>query len=311
MNRLDVLAMMGGNNSPGIVQTARNNTVISGASNTLTTTFTKAPVAGNLVVACWGPRTVFANSATPPTGWTVAGHSDRGTILTTEILYWTGGGAAPTSLTMQVQGQTITVSGTPTGGTFTLTDGTHTTGTIAFNASASTVSAALIAGGITGWAVAGGPGPGTAWTLTTSSQVAARSLLSMGTNSLTGGSSPTVTVTATNIQLFLDLFEFGLTTASTVDQVTATDGGVSTINTIHLASITTTTAVEIVVACVQTGASPASVFTWNESFIVLPGTGVSDRLSCAYRITTTTGTFDPTINWTAVQSASGLIVAFK
>jgi hypothetical protein len=99
--------------------------------------------------------------------------------------------------------QTVTITGTPTGGTFTLTFSGQTTAAIAYNATAATVEAALAAlnnirdEDIT---VTGGPGPGTAYTVTfdggwggafDGANVAAMT----ATGSFTGGSTPAVAVT--------------------------------------------------------------------------------------------------------------------
>src|SRR5689334_9864595 len=63
--------------------------------------------------------------------------------------------------------QTITVTGTPTGGTFKLAALGQTTAAIAYNANAAAVQAALRAlsrvGAVT---VTGGAGPGTPWVVT-------------------------------------------------------------------------------------------------------------------------------------------------
>jgi hypothetical protein len=95
--------------------------------------------------------------------------------------------------------QTVTISGSPTGGTYTLTlpagtDATlnpaQTTGAIAYNASSDTVAAALNAlsrlapDGVTVSGSAGGP-----WTITFARRLGDVPQLT-STNSLTGGSSP-------------------------------------------------------------------------------------------------------------------------
>jgi hypothetical protein len=97
--------------------------------------------------------------------------------------------------------QTVTITGTPTGGTFTLTfDGQTTTG-IAYNANASAVQTALLAlsnldtGDVT---VGGGPGPATPYTVTFGGAYAATNVPAMtATGSFTGGTSPAVAVTTT------------------------------------------------------------------------------------------------------------------
>ena len=90
--------------------------------------------------------------------------------------------------------QTLTVSGSPTGGTFTVkpTGTTTETAAIAYNASAATVQSAIRALGgayaaanVTG--SAGGP-----WTVTFERASGDIVQLVIGTNSLTGGTSPTV-----------------------------------------------------------------------------------------------------------------------
>lgn len=87
--------------------------------------------------------------------------------------------------------QTVTITGSPTGGNFTLTLGSNTTGNIAPNASAATVQAALItalgAGTVSVTGANGGP-----WTIEFIGSLgyAAQSLLTANSSGLTGGSSP-------------------------------------------------------------------------------------------------------------------------
>lgn len=94
--------------------------------------------------------------------------------------------------------QTVTITNTPTGGSFTLTYDGQTTAAIAFNAIAATVEAALealtnLGPGVT---VAGGPGPGTPWTVTFPAAMGNVAQM-IATGSFTGGTSPTVAVTTT------------------------------------------------------------------------------------------------------------------
>jgi hypothetical protein len=97
--------------------------------------------------------------------------------------------------------QTIATTGTPTGGTFTLTFEGRTTAPIAFNATAAVVQAALEAlpnigtGNVLG---GGGPLP-TGVTLTFQNALAKRPIAPLTANSagLTGGASPTATVAQT------------------------------------------------------------------------------------------------------------------
>jgi hypothetical protein len=98
--------------------------------------------------------------------------------------------------------QTVTVTGTPTGGTYTLTFSGQTTAGIPYNATAAQVKTALEAlsninpGDVV---VGGGPHPGTAVTVTFSGQYAGDNVAQMTASgtSLTGGSSPAVAVATT------------------------------------------------------------------------------------------------------------------
>lgn len=111
--------------------------------------------------------------------------------------------AAPTSLTTGTnEVQTVTITGSPTGGTFSLTYAGQTTSGIAYNAVASAVQSALEAlsniapGDIT---VTGGPGPSTPYVVTFVGPLADTDVAQMTASGalLTGGTSPAVTVTTT------------------------------------------------------------------------------------------------------------------
>ena len=117
--------------------------------------------------------------------------------------------------------QTITVTGTPTGGTFKLSlefpiGNVQTTAAIAYNASAATVQAALVAlsnvgsGNVT---CTGGALPGTPVVATFGGLLAGRPVpvMTLASNAFTGGSSPTATIAHT-------------TTGSTGGQFAAYDG---------------------------------------------------------------------------------------
>lgn len=95
--------------------------------------------------------------------------------------------------------QTVTITGTPTGGTFTLTYSGQTTTAIAYNASAATVQAALIALSNIGTGdvvCTGGALPGTAVTVTFAGTLANTDVAAMTASGagLTGGSSPAVVI---------------------------------------------------------------------------------------------------------------------
>lgn len=97
--------------------------------------------------------------------------------------------------------QTITVTGTPTGGSFTLSFKGYAA-TIAWNSSAAaadTLIEALSSVGTTGVTVAGGPLPATPLTVTFTNQLGNQAvpLLIPNSTGLTGGTTPLATVTRT------------------------------------------------------------------------------------------------------------------
>lgn len=116
-------------------------------------------------------------------------YSDKGCTIKTN-----GTGAADV--------QTVSISGTPTGGTFALYFGGQVAAGIAYNAAASAVQTALQAlssigsGNVT---CTGGPLPGTPVVCTFAGTKATgkQSPMVAGSGGLTGGTSPTVTVTHT------------------------------------------------------------------------------------------------------------------
>ncbi len=110
---------------------------------------------------------------------------------------------ATQNATIQVNGtdevQRITITGTPTGGTFTVTWNAQTTAAIAFNAIASAVQTAIQAlsnvgaGNVT---CSGGPLPGTPVDVTFTGALGKTNVAAMTTtDSLTGGSTPASAVT--------------------------------------------------------------------------------------------------------------------
>jgi hypothetical protein len=98
--------------------------------------------------------------------------------------------------------QTLTVTGTPTGGNFNISYDGQTTGAIAYNASAANVDTALEAlsnigaGDVT---CAGGPLPGTAVTVTFATALASTNvaLMTADSTNLTGGTTPTASIATT------------------------------------------------------------------------------------------------------------------
>lgn len=97
--------------------------------------------------------------------------------------------------------QTVTISGTPTGGAFKLTYKGQTTADIAYNAAAAAVDAALEALstiGVGNVAVTGGPGPGTPYVVTFGGALAGQNVTDItATHTFTGGTTPGVTIANT------------------------------------------------------------------------------------------------------------------
>jgi hypothetical protein len=97
------------------------------------------------------------------------------------------------------ESQTVTITGTPTGGTFTLTWQGETTAAIAYNATAAAVESALEALSVINAgdvSVSGGPGPGTPYVVAFSGQYHGENVAQMtATGSFTGGTTPAVAVT--------------------------------------------------------------------------------------------------------------------
>lgn len=96
--------------------------------------------------------------------------------------------------------QQIAITGSPTGGTFTLNFGGQITAAINWNDPASTVQTRLQALSTIGAGnalVTGGPGPGTPYVVEFAGTMAktAQALITLQTNSLTGGTSPSVSIT--------------------------------------------------------------------------------------------------------------------
>jgi len=113
------------------------------------------------------------------------------------VLQFIMGGDVLTDGTNEVQ--TITITGSPTGGTFTITYSGQTTSSLAYNAAASAVQDALIAlsnigpGDVTVTGSAGGP-----YTITFTGTLAGTNVSAVTTtNSFTGGTSPNTTIATT------------------------------------------------------------------------------------------------------------------
>lgn len=131
---------------------------------------------------------------------TNAGDNQTFTVPLADTHRYLDRAVAPTVQVAYDDIQTLTVTGGPTGGTVVLRWGGNNTGAIAYNASAATVQAALqaLAGVGAGQVAVSGPAGGpwvVEWTGTLAD--AAQALITLQTNSLTGGSSPSVNIVHT------------------------------------------------------------------------------------------------------------------
>ena len=138
-----------------------------------------------------------------------------GTVLKTRTMTYDSGNAwwEYQTIAGANEVQSVSISGSPTGGTFTLTFEGQTTAGIAYNATAAAVQSALealsnIAVGDVSCTV--GPLPGTAVTVTFTGDLGLSNRTEMTANSagLTGGSSPTASVTTTTGGIDGDLATF-------------------------------------------------------------------------------------------------------
>jgi hypothetical protein len=123
--------------------------------------------------------------------------------------YSAAGITALSSGTAANEVQTVTITGTPTGGTFSLTFNGQTASAIAYNAIASAVQTALQAlsnigsGNVT---VTGGPGPATPYVVTFVGSLAGTNVAAMtAAGSFTGGTTPAIAVTTTTPGVAVDL----------------------------------------------------------------------------------------------------------
>ena len=135
------------------------------------------------------------------------GPQPTGTVLGRTFEFRQGTGATATNWLINLQKaaqnekQTITITGTPTGGTFTLTYSGQTTAAIAYNASATDIQTALealsnIASGDV--ACTGGALPGAAVVVEFTGDLANTDVdLMTATSSLTGGTTPAISITET------------------------------------------------------------------------------------------------------------------
>lgn len=145
----------------------------------------------------WMDDTVFSY----PVTFTLLFDSDYGYAVRPSILGlgWLNGLAAQAGFVPASEVQTVTITGTPTGGTFTLTFMGQTTAGIAYNAAASAVASALVALSSIGAGNVAVTGSAGTYTVTFQAALANTPLplLTGSAASLTGGTSPAVVIAQT------------------------------------------------------------------------------------------------------------------
>lgn len=178
--------------SPG--QAARLDTTNGKFTKGNATSVAEAAIYG---IATGGVANVAGRPVTAIRKGVLDGYDLSGLDYWAPIWLSTTDGALSDSAIRANEKQTATIGGSPTGGTFTLTFSGQTTGTIAYNASAATVEAALEAlstigqGNVQVTGSAGGP-----YTVEFVGALAGQNLAAMTADAsgLTGGTSPSVTI---------------------------------------------------------------------------------------------------------------------
>lgn len=125
-------------------------------------------------------------------GFVLSGQIQVGqTTWTPQALTFPGAMTLPSGPTFQ----TITLTGVPTGGTFTIKGNGATSGSIAYNATVATMQTAVraLGGAFVNANVTGAAG---SWTVDVPPTTTSLATLTLGTSSLTGGTSPTVVIAA-------------------------------------------------------------------------------------------------------------------
>lgn len=136
-----------------------------------------------------------------PTLFTALTHYPNGYIPSGTVLAKADNGLYGPYSGQAAEVQSVTITGSPTGGNFTLTFGGETTANIPWNATAAQVRAALegLAGVSSGdVTVTGGPAPGTAFAVTfVGTKYGNQAQMTASAAGLTGGTSPAVNVATT------------------------------------------------------------------------------------------------------------------
>jgi len=175
--------------------------------------------------------------------------------------------------------QTLTMTGSPTGGTFKLGFGGATTESIVYNATAAQVELALEAldpipqGTAT---VAGGPFPGTAMTVTFSGALGNQNvaMITLAENLLTGGTSPTIDIVETTqgVTPVVEVQTVNINNTITGGTFTLTYGGNTTVPILYNATAATVQSAlnaAPVSANVTVTGGPGPVTDWVVTFNVV------------------------------------------
>jgi hypothetical protein len=133
-----------------------------------------------------GYQPIYVFGSTSANGFWVCGDTKASWLLKIDGTVRKEGG--------QLDVQTLSVTGTPTGGSFTLSLAGSRSGSIAYNATAAQVQTALST--VASVTCTGGPLPGTAVAITFN-KPGLQSVFALASNALTGGSSPTAAVAHT------------------------------------------------------------------------------------------------------------------
>ncbi len=165
---------------------ATGTVIISGGAATVTPTALSL-TGGNTLTGA----ELTATSVSTSNLWTA--NDPRGTGVGWNVTISSTDFGSPTN-----EVQTVTITGVPTGGRFTLTYNAKTTAAIAYDAAASAVQAALIAlTNIESVTATGGPLPGTAVVVEFTDPGNQNVAEMTATSSLTGGTNPAVAVATT------------------------------------------------------------------------------------------------------------------
>ena len=176
---------------------------------------------------------------------------------------------------------TVAVTGSPTGGTYTLGYNGETTTALARNAAPATVQAALAALPSLGAGKVGVVGSATSYTVAVADEA---STLTVPGTALTGGTAPKVTVTDTARPLALTLIPFtGTTQLSPIPMATARPGAAWTQMT---GTVTLPAGVTTVIARIAHGGAATAAQVWFDDIsltkVGLLQQGLVDRLMDAW-----------------------------